>query len=94
MITDDKVQIGIVIECYNHDSSHRILVVRSKDVPNYHFFYLAMSPIIDFGDEIQMNPAEDKYSVRRGNSKLTFKLTPLVFPGSLLMELITERMSL
>ena len=94
MKTDGKDQIGIAVEIYNHDASHRILVVRSQDAPMYHFFYLGMSPIIDFGDEMLMNPAEDKYAVRRGNSKLTFRIIPLVFPGRLLMELIAERMNL
>lgn len=94
MKTDDNNQIGFVVEAYDHDDQHRVLVVQSNDLPTvYHFFFISKYPTIDFGDEVQMNIAEDKYSVRRGNSKLTFKITPLVFPGSLLMELIVERMN-
>lgn len=95
MKTDDKNQIGIVVEVYDHDASHCVLEVQLNDSPGeYRFFFISKFPQIDFGDTIQMNFAEDKYSVLRGNSKLTFKIIPLEFPGSLLMELITERMNL
>lgn len=95
MKTDDKNQIGIVVECYDHDAQHRILVVQSNDSPKlYQFFYISQSPQVDFGDTIQMNFEREKFHLRRGNSKLTYSITPLIFPGSLLMELITERMNL
>lgn len=93
MKTDDKNQ-GIVVECYNHDASHRVLEVYSQETRSYFFFYVSMFPQIDFGDIILMNPAEDKFYVLRGNSKLTYKITPLAFPDTLLMELISERMNL
>lgn len=92
METDEKNEIGVVVECYNHDSIHCVLTVRSQDEKMFHFFYIPAIPQIDFGDIIQMNFSDDKWSVRRGNSKLTFKINPLVFPKSLLWELITERM--
>lgn len=95
MKTDDKNEIGMVVECYDHDASHRILIVQVDDSPEmYQFFYTSKTPEIDFGDIIQMNFVEEKFYVRRGNSKLIFKITPLVFPGTLLMELIIERMNL
>lgn len=95
MKTDDKNLMGVVVEVYDHDASHRILVVQSNDSPNvYQFFYISKTPEVNFGDIIQMNFADDKFHVCRGNSKLSYKITPLVFPGSLLMELITERMNL
>ena len=94
MKTDDKNQIGVIVECYDYDATHRVLVARSQEVKNYHFFYIPKSPQVDFGDTIQMNFVEEKFHIRRGNSKLTYKITPLVFPASLLWELITERMNL
>lgn len=94
MKTNSKYEVGIVVEIYDHDSTHRIMTVRSKDVLNHHFFYLGMTPIIDFGDEVEMNFEKEEYSVCRGNSKLTYKINLLPFPGSLLWELISERMNL
>ena len=94
MITDDKVQIGIVINCYDHDGLHRILEVLTNDSPEvYIFFFISTTPHVDFGDKIQMNFAKDKYFVCRGNSRLTYRITPLEFPGTLLFELISERMN-
>lgn len=91
MKTADKNEIGVVVECYDHDAMHRVLIVRSQDVANSHFFYTTKIPQVDFRDRIQMNFAEGKLYVRRGNSKLIFKVIPLEFPGTLLWELIAER---
>lgn len=86
--------IGIVVECYNPDPSHQVIVVRSQKAKNHFFFYAHRTPAVGFGDKIQMNFQEDKFYVRRGNSKLTYKITPLTFPGTLLLELLSERLSL
>lgn len=97
MITDDKNQVGFVIECYDHDALHRVLVVQSNDEPGakeFQFFYIPKSPQVDFGDTIQMNFAEENFFVSRGNSKLTYRIHPCVFPNTLLLELIAERMNL
>lgn len=94
MKTDDKNQTGIVVEAYDHDSRHRILVVRSRETKTHHFFYISKITPVDFGDTIQMNFPENKFHIHRGNSKLTYSIFPLTFPGSLLWELITERMNL
>lgn len=94
VIYGHKAQIGIVIECYDHDISHRIVVVRSVDKKVYYFFYIPITPQVAFGDKFLMNFTKDQYYVSRGNSRLTYKITPLVFPGTLLLELITERMNL
>lgn len=93
MEIDDKNQLGIVVEVYDHDALHRILVVRSQELPNYHFFYILKYPPVDFGDTIQMNFPDSKFHVRRGNSRLIYKITPLAFPSTLLWELITERIN-
>jgi len=93
--TDDKNQVGIVVECYNHDKTHQVLVVRLKgDTRNHHFLFIPDTPAIDFGDTIHLNPAEGNYSVCRGNSKLTYKIIPQVFPGTLLMEVVQEYLNL
>ena len=93
MITDNT-QIGIVVECFDPNASHRVLIARSRETKSYTYFYIPRIPVVDFGDTIQMNIAENKYYIRRGNSKLIFKITPLDFPGTLLMELISERLNL
>lgn len=86
--------IGHVIECYDHDESHRVLTVISNDVPKeYHFFYVPKTPSISFGDIVQMNFQESKFYVFRGISRLSYKITPQNFPGTLLLELIQERMN-
>ena len=94
MKSDDKNLTGIVINCYDHDAEHRILTVLSNDLPLIrHFFFIPTTPQVDFGDIVQMNFAEEKYYVYRGNSRLSYKIIPLTFPGSLLIELINEHLN-
>jgi len=93
MKTDDKNQIGIVVECYDHNASHRILVVRSRENKDHHFFYIPTTHQVDFGDTIQMNFTENKFYVYRGNSRLSYRIIPHPFPGSLLWELILEHLN-
>ncbi len=91
---DTKEQLGIVIESYNHNDIHRVVVVKLPgEDKNYFFFYVSEHPRVEFGDTIEMNFYSDEYYICRGNDRLTFKLTPLVFPDTLLYELITERMN-
>ena len=92
MKTNDVIK-GIVIECYDHDS-HRVVVAQTNDAPGeYSFFYIPQTPEVNFGDIIQLNPAEGEFYVYRGNGRLTFKINPTAFPGGLLWELISERLS-
>lgn len=93
MKPNDKTGKGIVIECYDHDANHRVLVIQSSDDPDakaYHFLYIPIHPDVSFGDRILMDISKSKFYVDRGNPKLPFKLTTLTFPGDLLMELISE----
>lgn len=93
METNEK-QLGIVVEAYDYDYLRRVLVVRSQEVAKNHtFFFIPRLPAVDFGDIIQMNFADDAFYIRRGNSRLTYRIRPLVFPGTLLLELITERLN-
>lgn len=92
MKTDDKNQIGIVIESYNHSPQHRVLTVQADD-KNYFFFYVPEHPAIEFGDTLLMNFYADKYLLRRGNDRLTYTIHPLPFPGDLLLELISGRLN-
>lgn len=86
--------IGHVIDCYDHDESHRVLEVISNDCPKaYHFFFLPKTPDISFGDIVQMNFGESKFYVYRGNSRLRYRISPKQFPGTLLLELIQERLN-
>ena len=87
----DKIQIGIVVDCYDHSESHRILVVRSRETSDRHFFYIPRDPDVSFGEIIEMNFTKNKLHVYRGNSRLSYLITPTIFPGSLLWELIQEQ---
>jgi hypothetical protein len=91
---DRNTEIGIVVEVYNHTPENCVLVVRSRDERKFHFFYIPTNPEVSFGDFIEMNFDIEEIYVYRGNSRLTFKTNAQEFPGSLLMELITERMNL
>ncbi len=94
MDAENKQQKGVVIESYNHDRLHRVVTVCLQDcIKSYFFFYVPEAPAVELGDIFLMNFYADKYSIRRGNDRLTFKITPTVFPGDLLMELISERLS-
>ena len=57
----------------------------------FHFFFLPSTPDVDFGDLLQMDFNPQSYFVHHGNPHLTYKITPLVFPETLLYELIIER---
>ena len=89
-----EMQYGIVVEIYNHNTSHCVLIVRSQDIKNYYYFYIPTIPQVDFGDIIEMNFLKEKFYIFRGNPRLTFKIIPSVFPGTLLWELISERINL
>lgn len=93
MIVEPK-NIGVVVECYHHTRFNRVMIVRSRECKNHFFFYIPLYPPVDFGDKIQMNFEADTFYICRGNSKLTYKITPLIFPNTLLLELINERLSL
>jgi hypothetical protein len=94
MKTDDNNIIGHVTECYNHDENHCVLTVIVNDNPwSYHFFYIPKTPDVNFGDIIQMNFEKQQFYVFKGNSRLSYKISPQVFPGTLLVELIQERMN-
>lgn len=97
MTTDDTNIIGFVTDCYDHDEKHRVLEVQSNDQPGakvYHFFFIPRVPEVDFGDRIQMNFDKGEFYVYRGNSRLTFKINPEAFPGTLLIELMQQRLYL
>ena len=81
---------GVVVECYHHDSQHRVMVIRQRDAKIHHFFFVSNTPLIDFGDPIQMNYQTEKFFIRKGNSCLTYRIIPLIFPDTLLLELLLE----
>ena len=86
-------QIGIVVESYNPDPQHRVVVVQLRESKSYFFFYVPEHPAIEFGDILLMNFYAEKYKICRGNDRLAYSIHPLVFPGNLLLELISERMN-
>jgi len=73
------------------------MVAQLNDEPEakeFLYFYLPKTPNIDFGDHIQINLAEDRIYVVKGNSRLSYRIIPSTFPNTLLWELMTERMNL
>lgn len=87
-------QVGIVIETYNHDPLHQVVTVQLCESRSLFFFYVPEVPTIEFGDTFLMNFYTDKYKIFRGNDRLTYSIHPHIFPGVLLLELISERLSL
>lgn len=94
MKSEGTQQKGIVVESYNHDPLHRVVTVCLQDnIKSYFFFFVPEVPAVELGDIFLMNFYADKYYIRRGNDRLTFKITPTIFPGDLLLELISERLN-
>jgi len=93
MKTDECIT-GIVIESYDR-GENQMVITDSPDpgIGKHHFFFffLPQHPVINFGDTILMNIQADKYWIHHGNSHLTYRIFPLVFPGTLLLELILDR---
>ena len=58
---------------------------------SFHFLYLPARPDVSFGDTLLMNFNPQKFFIHHGNPNLTYKITPPVFPDTLLYELIMER---
>lgn len=93
-MTFSNDEIYIVVECYDHDATHRVVVAHASTVHKvYLFFYVGLHPEISFGDTLLVNLSDEEFYVCRGNGKLTFKITPLIFPGTLLFELLSERLN-
>ena len=90
---ENKNQIGIVVESYNPDPQHRVVVVQLCGAKSYFFFYVPEHPAVEFGDVLLMNFYSEKYKICRGNDRLTYSIHPLTFPGDLLLELISERLN-
>ena len=93
MENNNKNQPGIVIESYNDTPDHRIIIVQTPDdFKSVYFFYIQEYPKVDFGDVLLMNFADDAFFIYHGNPRLRYKIIPLPFPGSLLLELIAEQL--
>ena len=90
MNNTEPTQEGIVIEAYDHDRN-QVVTAYGPTPGHYQFFYLPPHPAINFGDTILMNFNNQKLFVHHGNPHLTYRISPIVFPGTLLYELITER---
>lgn len=91
MKTDESI-IGIVVESYTH-GENQVVVARCPDIKMHHFFFLPKHPDINLGDVLLMNFDTDKFWVSYGNPHLTYRIFPCIFPGTLLLELIVERMN-
>jgi len=93
----NKSTIGIVVEVFNHDKAHLIIVVRAYNAKSHCFFYIKNNPEVELGDVIQIKLSGDKIFVIRRISDRPFKrfeLKLLTWPGTLLMETMSERLGL
>lgn len=88
----DEPQIGIVIESYLH-GENQVVIAQDSELQMQHFFFLPKHPDVNFGDTILMNFYIEKYWVHHGNPRLTYRVFPLEFPGTLLWELLFDKMN-
>ena len=88
----DESQIAFVTESYDH-GENQVVVARDPNIVMHHFFYLPKYPTINFGDTLLMNLRTDKYWIHHGNPRLSYRIFPLSFPGTLLWELIQAQMT-
>ena len=82
---------AVIIESYNRGENQVITACGPEG--SFHFFYLPPRPDVSFGDTIQMNFNPQRIFIHHGNPHLTYKITPLVFPETLLYELLMDRVS-
>lgn len=87
----ERIISAVVIESYNRGENQ--VVIACGPVGSFHFLYLPPSPDVSFGDTILMNFNPQRFFIHHGNPHLTYKITPLIFPETLLYELISERIS-
>lgn len=92
MITDET-QMGIVVEVYTHGENQVVTVCSPDDIKVHYFFFLPEHPVVNFGDTLLMIFNADRFYLSRGNPHLTYRLFPHTFPGTLLWELILERVN-
>ena len=82
---------AVVIESRSRGENQ--VVTACGPAGSFHFFYLPPRPDVSFGDTILMNSNPQRIFIHHGNPHLTYKTTPIVFPETLLWELIMERIS-
>ena len=87
----EKTISAVVIESRSHGENQ--VVTACGPAGAFHFFYLPPSPDVSLGDIILMNFNPQAFFIHHGNPHLTYKITPLVFPDTLLYELISERIT-
>lgn len=90
-MNNDEITTGIVIDSYSH-GENQVVTVRDSELEMRHFFYLPKYPDVSFGDTILLSLHSDKYWVHHGNPHLTYRLFPIAFPGTLLLEIIQAQM--
>lgn len=91
-MNSNEPSTGIVIESYTHDIN-QVVIAREPDIKMLHFLYLPRHPDINFGDTIIINFHTSQYWVHHGNPHLTYRIFPITFPGTLLLELISDQMN-
>lgn len=92
-----KSTTGIVVEVYNHDKDYLIIVVRAHNAKSHFFFYIKSNPGVEVGDIVQIKPPEGKiFIIRRISGKpfKRFEIELRMWPGTLLLETMSERLGL
>lgn len=82
---------GTAIEVSHHDN-HQIITAKRPGSQSYFWLYAGLFPEVNFGDIILLNDITGEAYLRRGNSKLTFKIHVKEFPIDILPTLILNRM--
>lgn len=85
--------LTIVVESYIREPDRQVIVSRCPDHPTHLYMYANLSPAVEFGDVLLLNPITGVLFLHRGNSRLTFRVFTYPIPEKLLTELILNRPS-
>lgn len=94
---EKKSSTGVVVEAYNHDKDHLIIVARAHNAKSHFFFYIKSTPAVETADILLLKYPEDKVFIIRRISTQPFKrfeINLLTWPGTLLAEVMSERINL
>ena len=84
---------AIVVESYDYSPTRIVVTIEYTDGGGFFFLFLPKTPVVSFGDIIEMDLEKDRVYLSRGNEKLRFQLHPDDFPPGVLGKLIEDRIS-
>ena len=88
-----SVQGAVVVEVFHYTPARIVVTGRCKCCGDYLFLLLPATPMINFGDFIEVGRTNDTIGLHiyRGNSRLRYRLHPLDMPDELLVDLVEAR---